>query len=110
VFEITPKNIVVRQPDNGVVCCTNHFRSEMLCTDSKCWRFDKLSPLCKPAGSPLGVKDVFAHLDEVHQGKATLQSMVFEPRDRVLNLAYGEGPATRHEPHRLELGKLFEEK
>ncbi|MDB5312873.1 MAG: hypothetical protein JWO38_7075 [Gemmataceae bacterium] len=110
VFEITPKNLEVRPAENGVCCCTNHFRTEKLTVENKCWRFDKLSPLCAKGAEKLGVKDVFAHLDEVHQGKATLQSMVFEPRERVLNLAYGEGPATRRDPHRLELGKLFDEK
>ena len=43
---------------------------------------------------------------EVNQGKATLQSMVFEPRARVLHFAYGEGPATKLNPVRLELGPL----
>jgi hypothetical protein len=110
VFEITPKNLEVRPPENGVCCCTNHFRTEKLMTESKCWRFDKLAPLCKPSTEKMVVKDVFARLDDVHQGKATLQSMVFEPKDRVLHLAYGEGPATRKDPHRIDLGKLFDEK
>jgi hypothetical protein len=92
-----------------VTCCTNHFRSEKLCVDNKCWRYEKLEPLCRP-GAKLAVADVFAHLDQVHQGKYTLQSMVFEPRERVLNLAYGDGPATKQERRRLELGKLFDEK
>ena len=110
VFEITPKNLEVRAADNGVCCCTNHFRTEKLMVENKCWRFDKLAPLCAKGAGPLGVADVFVRLDEVHQGKATLQSMVFEPRERILHLAYGEGPATRHDPHRLDLGKLFDEK
>jgi hypothetical protein len=112
VFEITPKTVEVRQPENGAVCCTNHFRSDPLCVGKTCWRFDKLSPLCLPdaAGTKLGVKDVFARLDDVHQGKATLQAMVFEPRERVLHLAYGDGHATRRDPHKLELGKLLEAK
>lgn len=109
VFEITPKNLEVRPPENGVCCCTNHFRTEKLMLENKCWRFDKLAPLCKPDGAKLGVKDVFARLDDVHQGKATLQSMVFEPKDRILHFAYGEGPATRKDPHRIDLGKLFDE-
>ena len=54
--------------------------------------------------------DVFAELDKVHQGKSTLQSMVFEPGERVLHLAYGDGPATKLKPTKLELGKLFDEK
>ena len=110
VFEITPKNLEVRPAENGVCCCTNHFRTDKLMVENKCWRFDKLSPLCKEGGEKLGVKDVFGRLDDVHQGKATLQSMVFEPKDRVLHLAYGEGPATRKDLHRIDLGKLFDEK
>jgi hypothetical protein len=109
VFEITPKHLVARPADNGVCCCTNHFRTQELTVTNKCWRFDKLKHLCADPEGKLGVKDIFTHLDEVHQGKATLQSMVFEPRDRILHLAYGEGPATRRDVHRIDLGKLFEE-
>jgi hypothetical protein len=109
VFEITPQNLEVRPPENGVCCCTNHFRTDKLCVGKKCWRYDLLAPLYTESDK-LGVADVFARLDDVHQGKATLQSMVFEPAARVLHFAYGEGPASRREPHRLELGKLFDEK
>jgi isopenicillin-N N-acyltransferase-like protein len=109
VFEITPTNLEVRSPENGVCCCTNHFRTEKLCVGTKCWRYDVLAPLYTETDK-LGVADVFDRLDDVHQGKATLQSMVFEPAARVLHLAYGEGPATRRDRHRLELGKLFDEK
>lgn len=109
VFEITPQNLEVRSPENGVCCCTNHFRTDKLSVTNKCWRYDALAPLYAE-GEKLGVADVFARLDDVHQGKATLQSMVFEPAARVLHFAYGEGPATRRDPHRLELGKLFDEK
>jgi hypothetical protein len=110
VFEITPDNLEVRSPQNGVTCCTNHFRTEKLCVDNKCWRYDKLEPLCRPGSAKLGVADVCAHLDEVQQGKHTLQSMVFEPAARVLHLAYGTGPATRLPQAKLEVGKLFDEK
>ena len=109
VFEMTPKNLEVRPPENGVCCCTNHFRSDKLMLENKCWRFDKLAPLYKES-EKLGVKEVFGRLDDVHQGKATLQSMVFEPKDRILHFAYGEGPSTRKDVHRLDLGKLFDEK
>lgn len=107
VFEITPKTLEVRPPENDVCLCTNHFRAESLAVDKLCWRFDKLAPLCKPADGKLGVKDVFARLDDVHQGRATLQAMVFEPKARVLHLAYGDGHATRKDPHKLELGALL---
>lgn len=106
VFEITPKTLAVRAAENGVCCCTNHFRTDALSVGTACWRFDKLAPLYA-AGAKLGVADVFARLDEVNQGKATLQSMVFEPRARVLHLAYGDGPATKRPPARLELGAML---
>src|SRR5262245_23933635 len=110
VFEITPTNLEVRCAENGVCCCTNHFRSEKLCVDDKCWRYTKLAPLLAKDAGKLAVKDIFAKLDEVTQGRSTLQSMVFEPAERVLHLAYGEGNATKIKPHKLELGKLFDEK
>lgn len=106
VFEVTPKSLVVRPAENGVCCCTNHFRTDDLSTGKTCWRFDKLAPLYA-ADAKLGVADVYARLDEVNQGKATLQSMVFEPRARVLHLAYGDGPATKLRPVRLELADLL---
>jgi predicted choloylglycine hydrolase len=108
VFEITPNNLEVREAENGVSCCTNHFRTEKLCVENKCWRYEKLVPLQDKKSASLGVQDVFAKLAEVNQGKDTLQSMVFEPDQRILHLAYGEGPATKLKPHRLELGKLFD--
>jgi hypothetical protein len=110
VFEMTPKGLEVRTHENGICCCTNHFRTEKLCVDDKCWRYTKLSPLQVKGGPKLGVKEVFAELDEVNQGKPTIQSMVFEPGERVLHLAYGAGPATKLAPVRLELGKWFDEK
>lgn len=110
VFEITPDNLEVRSADNGVCCCTNHFRSDKLCVGAKCWRYERLAPLLEKGGDKLTVKDVFGKLDEVSQGKNTIESMVFEPAERVLHLAYGEGPATRLRRHDIDLGKLFDAK
>ncbi|MBA4189088.1 MAG: hypothetical protein C0467_13905 [Planctomycetaceae bacterium] len=110
VFEITPTSLEVRTCENGVACCTNHFRTDKLCLDDKCWRYTKLSPLQAKDAGKLGVSEVFAELDKVNQGKHTLQSMVFEPAERVLHLAYGPGSATKLKPHKLDLGKLFDEK
>ncbi|MBN9122687.1 MAG: hypothetical protein J0I06_26665 [Planctomycetes bacterium] len=110
VFELTPKDLEVRRHVNGVCCCTNHFRTDKLCVDNKCVRYDRLSLLQTESGPKLGVKEVFAELDKVQQGKNTLQCMVFEPGERVLHLAYGTGPATKLPPVKLELGKLFDEK
>ena len=110
VFELTPKNLEVRTAENGVCCCTNHFRSDKLCVTRKCDRYDTLAPLLAKGGAKLGVAEVFAELDKVNQGKYTLQSMVFEPGERVLHLAYGPGFATNVPPVKLELGKLFDAK
>jgi hypothetical protein len=110
VFELTPKGIEVRKNENGVCCCTNHFRTEKLCLDNKCPRYDKLCTLQAKNAPKLGVKEVVAELDRVNQGKSTLQCMVFEPEARVLHLAYGTGPATKLPPMKLDLGKLFDEK
>ena len=107
VFEITPKAIVVRTAVNEVCCCTNHFRTDELCVSKKCWRYEALEPLQRESAK-LGVADVFAQLDEVHQGKSTLQSMVFEPARRVLHLKYGAGPATKQVAKTFDLGKWFE--
>jgi hypothetical protein len=46
-------------------------------------------------------------LDNVSQGKLTLQSMVFEPANRVIYLAVGSD-ATKREYQRIELRKYFE--
>ena len=110
VFEITPTNLEVRGHEHGVCCCTNHFRTEKLCVEDRCWRYSKLTPLQAKDAPKLAVADLFGKLDEVSQGRSTLQSMVFEPADRVLHLAYGEGHATKLKPHRIDLGKLFAEK
>jgi isopenicillin-N N-acyltransferase-like protein len=81
VLEITPKTIEVRRAVNGVVCCTNHFCSQVLAKPTKCWRYEKLEPLYAADGK-FGVAEVFTQLDAVNQGKYTLQSMVFEPAAR----------------------------
>ena len=93
-----------------VCCCTNHFRTDKLSVEDKCWRYERLAPLQAKNGPKVGVKEILSKLDEVQQGRSTLQCMVFEPAERVLHLAYGEGNATKLKPHRLELGKIFDEK
>lgn len=110
VFELTPDNLEVRKHENGVCCCTNHFRTDKLSVTTKCERYEKLAPLQKANAPKLGVKDAFEELQKVDQGKYTLQSMVFEPAERVLHLAYGPGSASKLPPTKLDLGKLFDAK
>jgi hypothetical protein len=51
-------------------------------------------------------------LDSVNQGASTVHEIVFEPRERVLHLAFGGGgkSATIKPLTKLELGPLFERK
>lgn len=109
VLEITPKTVVRRSAVHDICLCTNHLRCDGLSKGEKCWRYAALEPLQKE-DAKLGVADVFAQLHEVNQGKATLQSMVFEPAQRTLHLKYGPGPATRLEAKTFELGKWFDKK
>ena len=53
---------------------------------------------------------VFSQLDDVNQGKHTIQSMVFEPTERRLHLKVGSEPATKLDAKTFDLGKLFDAK
>jgi hypothetical protein len=109
VFEITPKAVSVRRATNAVCCCTNHFVTDGLIVPKVAAKCDRLPKLLAVQGADrkLGVADVFAELHAVNQGRATLQSMVFEPKERRLHLKYGDGPATRREAVTLELDELL---
>jgi isopenicillin-N N-acyltransferase like protein len=109
IFEVTPKSLVIRQPQNGVVWCTNDFRSLELGKPKDCWRWNKLTAMNTTA-SKFGTTEVFAQLDAVNQGKFTLQSMVFEPAKRHLHLKVGEEPATKQPAKVLDLGRFFDAK
>jgi isopenicillin-N N-acyltransferase like protein len=106
VFEISPKNLIVRKAVQDVCLCTNHFRSDALSTTSTCWRYKKLLPL-QATSEKLGVEEVFGQLDNVNQGKSTLQSMVFEPSKQVLHLKYGYNGATKLVAKTFDLAEMF---
>jgi len=110
VFEVTPKNVVRRDGLKEMCCCTNHFRTPELSVTERCQRYPKLEELQKADGK-LGVAEVLKGLDAVNQGPATIQCMIFEPKERVLHLAYGGGKsATKRPLVKLELGPIFEGK
>jgi hypothetical protein len=110
VLEVTPRNVVRRNGVKDVCCCTNHFRTEELCVDEKCDRYPKLEAVQK-ADNKLAVADVAKALDSVNRGRATIHTMVFEPKDRVLHLAYaGEKGSTKKPLTKLDLKPLFEGK
>jgi hypothetical protein len=105
VFEVTPKNVVVRPAEEGIGLCTNHFRTAELAVSTQCDRYAKLERYRGRA--KLGLEDVAQALDKVNQGAATMQSMIFEPAARRLHVAIGPGPVTKRPLTVLELGPLF---
>jgi hypothetical protein len=111
VFEVTPRSVIRRDAIKDVCCCTNHFRTDELCVSTKCTRYPKLEEVQKADGK-FGVADVAKALDRVNQGANTVHAMVFEPKERVLHLAYGGGgkSATTKPLTKLELGPLFDRK
>jgi isopenicillin-N N-acyltransferase like protein len=105
IFEITTKNIGVREPEEGLVFCTNHFRLEPMKVETKCWRYPKLEKSREL--KQLDVGDVARLLDDVNQGPRTMQTMVFEPSKLVLHLSIGRGPTSAKPLKKLELKPLF---
>jgi hypothetical protein len=106
VYELTPKNIIMRPAEEGLCTCTNHFCSRELAVPMEpCWRYDKLQEYRKRP--KLGVPDVAAALNDVDQGKATLHSMIFEPTALRAHIALATGPAKNRLRKTLECGELF---
>ncbi len=108
IFEITPTEVVRRDPSDAVLVCTNHFRSPGLAVDTDCWRFESL--LGAKQQAKLDVAALHQHLHAANQGELTLHSMVFEPRELVLHLALGAPPSSAHLLQRVELREFFESK
>ncbi len=105
VLEITPKNVVVRLPVDGLEPCTNHFRSPELATFTQCRRYSALE--AARGMKTLGVEDVARLLHRANQGPWTLQTMIFEPTRLKLRLAIGAGPTSAKALRELDLAKLF---
>ena len=105
VFEITPKQVVRRDSEAGLLPCTNHFRSPGLTSDEVCERYATLATAADE--QVVDVEQLHAYLHQANQGEFTLQTMVFEPRELVLHLALGTPPTSAHALERLELGELL---
>ena len=107
VVEITPENISVRRAtSNQALISTNHHRGEDLSTAGRCRRFDYLRDASTRAFGKIDQARVQVMLGKVAQGKMTLQSMIFEPSNRVIHLAVGA--AAHQQPYqRLDLTPYF---
>lgn len=105
VLEITPKTVAARYPEEGVLACTNHFRTGKLATWTDCRRYQVLAKSGQM--EKLGLDDVAKQLHAVNQGRLTFQTMIFEPAAPRLHLAFGSLPSSSQRPKPLELGPLF---
>jgi predicted choloylglycine hydrolase len=107
VVEITPEKVVVRRgAARAALISTNHQRGEDQDTTGQCWRYDTLNREAKKRFRTMDVATVEKMLGGVAQGKATLQSMVFEPANRVIYLATG-GEATKRGYQKVDLKEYF---
>ena len=107
VVEITPESVTVRRaPADAALVSTNHHRGTDLDTGGRCRRYDYLHDTSAKAFGQVSRESVEEMMGKVAQGKMTLQSMVFEPSERVLYLAVGKN-APKNGYHRLELKKYF---
>lgn len=105
VFEVTAKTVVRRDPVDGVLTCTNHFRSKELSVHDKCRRLDQLDK--SRAKEKLSVADIGDALHAARFGELTMQTMIFEPSRLRLHLAFGQVPSSALPRETLELGPLF---
>jgi isopenicillin-N N-acyltransferase like protein len=106
VTEITPEKVIVRRaPDSAALVSTNHHRGADLDTPGRCKRFDYLHDAARRQFGRLSEAGVEELLTGAAQGD-TLQSIVFEPSNRVLYLAVGAG-APNHGFARIDLKPYF---
>lgn len=111
VFEIAPKELVVRRPVDGLCVCTNHFCTKELkpANENRLFRsLERFQALEKSRDwEKLDVENVRKHLHAASNPNATMHSMVFEPRTLKLHLAIGQIPASAGELKTLDLKPLF---
>jgi isopenicillin-N N-acyltransferase-like protein len=105
IFELTPKNVHRREPEDAVCISTNHFRTSGLATNMACWRYALME--ASKAAPKIGLEDVIQMMDRVNQGELTIQTMVFEPRAMRMHVGVGKGPVSSRPLQPLDLTALF---
>jgi hypothetical protein len=98
VAELTPDAVHVRRAaSTRGLYCTNHQRGDDADTPGRCWRYDRLHDLTRSTFGSIDIEQIKELLATASQGEMTMQSMIFEPSDRVLYLATGKDAA--HQPY-----------
>ena len=107
VVEIMPQAVTVRRaPASAALISTNHHRGTDLDTSGRCDRYDYLHDTSAKEFGHVTRGGVEGMLGKVAQGQMTLQSMVFEPSERVIYLAVGKN-APKQGYHKLDLRPYF---
>ena len=112
VAEIRPEGVTVRRGQAGKgLISTNHQRGQDTDTPGYCWRYDSLHKASANKFGRIDLPALEGMLGKVVQGSGgemTLESMVFEPSNRVIYLATGLD-APRHPFERIDLRYYFGE-
>jgi isopenicillin-N N-acyltransferase-like protein len=109
VCEITPEKVTVRRGEAAAaLISTNHQRGLEQDESGLCPRYDYLHDQSKREFGGIGVSNIERMLGRVAQGKMTLQSMVFEPANRIVYLATGS-EAPKHPYERIDLNQWFKD-
>lgn len=107
VAEITPTSVTIRRGvSDAALISTNHQRAQDADTEGRCDRYDYLHDTSKAEFGKIGADQIKSMLDHVSQGNMTLQSMIFEPANRVIYLARGKN-ATKGTYEKIELAPYF---
>jgi isopenicillin-N N-acyltransferase-like protein len=106
VVELSPDSVHVRWgTDDKALISTNHQRDQDMDSPGLCWRYDYLHEAGKAEFGKIDEPEIQKLL--AHVGShGTLQSMVFEPANRVLYLSAGTSAAQKHF-YRLDLTSYF---
>jgi len=105
VLEMTPLTVAARREIDGVLACTNHFRTDELVVWPVCSRYRRLVQTRK--SDKIGIAEVAEKLDAVNLGQLTVQTMLFEPAALRMHLAIGACPSSALPMKPLDLGPLF---
>jgi predicted choloylglycine hydrolase len=112
VFEVTPRRIVVRGPQQGSCICTNHFCSDELRPLARINFYktlDRFGALeqCLGDHERIGLAEMQQGLHATNQQTKTMQTKVFEPAALRLHLATGTCPSSAAPMKCLELAPCF---
>jgi predicted choloylglycine hydrolase len=107
VVELTPESVVVRRgQSDAALISTNHQRGQDADTPGKCDRYDFLHDTARKDFGRVDVAELKSMLKHVEQQDLTMQSMIFEPQNRVIYLATGL-KAPEREFVKIDLAQYF---